>query len=81
MLDRRDAAILFGIVAIGLALRLAWLSGYGLSDDLNFLYSIRTIFESGYPYGAYAYRFTWWVPTVALCRWLGGAKSPTRKAR
>jgi 4-amino-4-deoxy-L-arabinose transferase-like glycosyltransferase len=72
MLDRRDAAVLFGIVAIGLALRLAWLSGYGLSDDLNFLYSIRTIFESGYPYGSYGYRFTWWVPTVALCRWLGG---------
>jgi len=73
LFDRRDVGILSGLIIVGLALRLAWFSGYGLGDDLNFLFMVRSILETGRPEGSYAYRFTWWAPTVALCRWLGGA--------
>jgi hypothetical protein len=68
----RDVAIAAALVALGLGLRVAWFSGYGLGDDANFLEMIRWILETGRAEGAYAYRFTWWAPTVALGRLAGG---------
>jgi hypothetical protein len=71
LLDRRDVLRILGLVAVGLALRLHWWSGYGLGDDPAFKATIESILRGSIPANAYGYRITWWLPTAALCRLIG----------
>lgn len=70
--DRRDAALILVFMAVGLALRLVWFSGYGLGDDVNWLSFVEWIQHGEIQYRqSYGHRITWWLPTVVLARVLG----------
>ncbi len=59
-------------MAAGAGLRLANFSGYGLGDDANLLYFLRSIVDDGIiPPDNIAYRFTWWLPALLSCRLFG----------
>ncbi|TMA39228.1 MAG: glycosyltransferase family 39 protein [Deltaproteobacteria bacterium] len=71
-LDRRDLAAMVALMALGLALRLAWASGYGLGDDWIYRLDIANVLSGRIPSNPQnAYRFTWWLPTALSCRVLG----------
>jgi len=72
LLEAADYGRIALLMAIGLALRLPWYSGWGLGDDENFRALITSIVYDGIvPTGGYSYRFTWWVPTAISCRVFG----------
>src|SRR5439155_1628865 len=48
-LDRRDLAAVVALMAIGLALRLAWASGYGLGDDWIYRLDIANVLSGRIP--------------------------------
>src|SRR5438876_2461973 len=59
-------------MAVGLALRLWFYSGFGLGDDVLFRHAIYTLLNSHIvPPDNGAYRFTWWFPTALSCRLFG----------
>jgi hypothetical protein len=59
-------------MAAGLALRLAFWSGLGLGDDVLFRsFIVQIAGDRGIQPGNFAYRFTWWLPTVISARLLG----------
>jgi 4-amino-4-deoxy-L-arabinose transferase-like glycosyltransferase len=67
-----DLALALGLMVVAAALRIAYFSGYGLGDDANLLYFVRSIYREGFiPPDNIAYRFTWWLPTVLSCRVFG----------
>ncbi len=66
-----DWGLMLGLMLVGLGLRLAWWSGYGLADDGNFRLAIESIVKGGVLANAYGYRATWWLPTAVSCRLLG----------
>jgi len=60
------------VFALGVGLRLALFSGYGLADDPNFFQSYSSILRSGSynpadHYRMYQMRFGLWVPVSAAC--------------
>ena len=60
------------VFALGVGLRLALFSGYGLGDDPNFFRSYFSILRSGSynpadHYRMYQMRFGLWVPVSAAC--------------
>ena len=61
------------VFALGVGLRLALFSGYGLADDPNFFQSYSSILRSGSynPADHYQMRFGLWVPVVGSMRLLG----------
>src|SRR5438445_1082746 len=61
------------VFALGVGLRLALFSGYGLGDDPNFFQSYSSILRSGRynPADHYQMRFGLWVPVVGSMRLLG----------
>ncbi|HXL46757.1 MAG TPA: glycosyltransferase family 39 protein, partial [Candidatus Binatia bacterium] len=61
------------VFALGVGLRLALFSGYGLGDDPNFFRSYFSILRSGSynPADHYQMRFGLWVPVVGSMRLLG----------
>jgi Dolichyl-phosphate-mannose-protein mannosyltransferase len=72
LLDRTDVVRMMALVAVGLAIRLYWYSGYGLGDDTALRRTIESIVLRGaIPPNAYGYRVTWWLPTAALCQLIG----------
>ena len=67
-----DLALALGLMAAGAALRLACFSGFGLGDDANLLFFVRSILRDAVvPPDNIAYRFTWWLPAVLACRLFG----------
>jgi Dolichyl-phosphate-mannose-protein mannosyltransferase len=70
--DRTDWALACGLMALGLALRLLYFSGFGLGDDILFRHFINTILQSRtIPPDNFSYRATWWFPTALAARLLG----------
>jgi hypothetical protein len=71
-LGRRDLALAALLMGLGAALRLAWFSGVGLADDAQWIAYLNTVDSTGsVPRDNVAYRFTWWLPTLAACRLFG----------
>jgi len=66
-----DFAWMLGLMALGLAPRLLYRSGFGLGDDVIFRYNIASIFSQALRPDNISYRFTWWFPT-ALSSWIFG---------
>jgi len=65
LLDRTDLALILLLTAVGMGLRLAWYSGYGLGDDILIRHAVSWFLDSGLsPSLNYAYRFAWWGPTM-----------------
>ena len=72
LLEPADWAWMLGLVAVGLAARLRWYSGFGLGDDFIFRSEINSLLQSRSVLpDNQAYRFTWWIPTAFFCRLLG----------
>ena len=72
LLDGRDCLLMLGFMAAGLALRLAWFSGFGLGDDFIFRNEVNTILVGKTVLADnQAYRFTWWFPAALSCRVFG----------
>jgi hypothetical protein len=67
-----DLAAIAALMALGVGLRLAWFSGFGLADDQIFRREVLHILVSKNVLpDNQAYRFTWWFPTALACRVLG----------
>jgi Dolichyl-phosphate-mannose-protein mannosyltransferase len=59
-------------MALGLALRLLYFSGFGLGDDILFRHFINNILQNRtIPPDSFSYRATWWFPTALAARLLG----------
>lgn len=72
LLDRRDWALMVALMALGLGLRLALASGFGLDDDQIFRNNIANVLVSRRLVGDnVSYRLTWLLPTVLSCKLLG----------
>jgi hypothetical protein len=72
LLERSDVAIMLVLMAVGLALRLAYFSGYGLGDDRIYRYDIVSVLEGRLPISPQnSYRFSWWLPTAVSSRFFG----------
>ena len=72
LFDRRDVALLALIAGVGLALRLAWYSGFGLGDDVIFRHFINNLVSSRMiDPSNFSYRVTWWFPTALVARLIG----------
>lgn len=67
---------MLALAALGLGLRLAFFSGFGLGDDIILRHAIGNIVEGHIQPDNQAYRFVWWLPTVILAR-LFGLGEPT----
>jgi len=68
----RDFAWMFGLMALGVALRLLYRSGFGLGDDVIFRHKIAHMFyNKALQPDNISYRFTWLFPT-ALSSWIFG---------
>lgn len=71
-LEWPDFAWMLGLMALGLALRLPYRSGFGLGDDVIFRHAISYILNNkALGPTNFFLRFTWWFPTV-LSSWLFG---------
>ena len=71
-LDRADLAWMLGLMALGVALRLLYRSGFGLGDDVIFRHKIAHIlYNKALQPDNISYRFTWLFPT-ALSSWIFG---------
>lgn len=72
LLERRDVVGVVLLMAVGLALRLAWFSGYGLGDDRIYRFDLTAVLDGRLPITPQnAYRFCWWVPTAVTSRLFG----------
>lgn len=72
LLDRTDLLLMLGLMALGLAARLVWRSGWGLGDDVLYRHFIYTILTNHVvPADNTSYRVTWWFPTALSCRIFG----------
>lgn len=72
VLDWVDVASMAMLMAVGLALRLHYWSGYGLGDDRIYRMDIISVLEGRLPITPQnAYRFTWWLPTAVTARFFG----------
>ncbi len=71
-LERADVALVLGLMALGLGLRLLYFGGFGLGDDVLYRHFINSIIENRIvqPDNT-SYRVTWWFPTALACRILG----------
>ncbi len=71
MIARHIWAMLL-VVAVGVALRLTYFSGYGLGDDPILRGDLAAILKSGRVLlDNISYRFPWWFPTALTCRLFG----------
>ena len=72
LLEAADLPWMLGLMGLGLGLRLAWWSGYGLGDDIIFRHGIAHILTNkNVAADNQAYRFLWWFPTALSCRFFG----------
>lgn len=72
LLDFTDVVLMLALVGTGIALRLAYFSGYGLGDDPIYRNEIAAVLRGDLPPGPQnVYRFSWWFPTAVSCRLLG----------
>ena len=72
LLDATDAWLIVALTALGMALRCAYFSGYGLGDDIIMRHAMSWFLDTGNPPGVnYAYRFVWWIPTAITSRLFG----------
>jgi hypothetical protein len=77
LLELADLPWIFGLMAVGLALRVRWFSGYGLGDDILFRHGISHLLTNHIlSPDNQAYRFTWWLPTAVSCRLFGLGEVP-----
>src|SRR5207248_7246590 len=61
------------VFVLGVAMRLALWSGFGLGDDPNYFSAYHGIYLSGAmePHAAYDFRFAFWTPVVPSMKLLG----------
>src|SRR5262249_1777732 len=71
LLDRRDVALVLALMLGGLALRLAWFSGYGLDDDGIFRGNISFAMGGASSGDNISFRITWLALGALSCRILG----------
>ncbi len=72
LLAPADWALMLGLTALGLALRLRCYSGFGLGDDFIFRNEVNILLKNkAVVPDNQAYRFTWWLPTAFTCRLFG----------
>ena len=72
LLDALDVGLILALMALALAVRLAYFSGWGLGDDVIYRHFIHSILENRIiPADNTSYRVTWWFPTALACRILG----------
>jgi hypothetical protein len=72
LFDSTDWLLATGLAALGLGLRLAWFSGWGLGDDPILYGNIKMILTSGHLTGDnQSYRFPWWLATATSARLFG----------
>ncbi len=72
LLEWPDFAWMLGLMALGVALRLFYRSGFGLGDDVIFRHAIAWILKiKSLRADNIFYRFTWWFPT-AVSSWIFG---------
>lgn len=72
LLEPVDWAWMAAFMAVGLALRLVYFSGFGLGDDFIFRNEVNTILLAKTVLADnQAYRFAWWFPTALSCRFFG----------
>src|SRR5262245_23604631 len=69
---RGDFLWIAAVLVLALAARLAWYSGFGLTDDVLLRIDIANVLrDHRVPPGATGYRFSWWLPTAVICRFRG----------
>jgi hypothetical protein len=66
-----DWLLILGLMALGLALRLLYYSGYGLCDDAIFRGNIAFALNGGLSHDAISYRFTWLGLSALSCKVFG----------
>jgi len=72
LLDWIDLAWILALMALGLALRLLYFSGFGLADDQIFRGNIAFILNNRTFTGDnIAYRITWLIPAALFCKLFG----------
>ncbi len=77
LVEAADVPWILGLMAVGLALRLLWWSGYGLGDDIIFRHGIAHLLTNKtVAADNQAYRFLWWFPTALSCRFFGLREGP-----
>jgi hypothetical protein len=77
LLEPVDLLLVLVLMGVGLGLRLAWFSGFGLGDDVIFRHGIAHLLTNKtVPVDNQAYRFTWWLPTALACRIFGLGEVP-----
>src|SRR5688572_1068646 len=77
LLDGTDWLRIVLLTAVGMGLRLAWFSGYGLGDDIVLRNFVNIVVSQGNVlHDNLAYRFVWWLPTAITCRIWGLTELP-----
>ena len=71
LLDRRDVVTILALMAIGMGLRLAYYSGFGLDDDPIFRGNIAAVLDGTLTHDNVSYRLAWLLPSALSCRIFG----------